>query len=266
MDRAALMADVRTQLLRRAQSVLDKTTPHPLARWLALAALLALYALRVWRLDGWFIVTYGLAIFMLNLFIGFISPQVDPDSDAGGGAVLPIAGGRGSGGGGGGGGGLDASESKGFARKVPEFTFWFSATRATFIAFAMTFFVSAPSRCAALRRALRRPEATWPARRRDLARARTLSPSPHARRLVCSLAGALQPARFLADSRGLFRRVARRDAAQATGAHGQAPIHAVLVGQANLQGRQGARRRDGRRRRRGGGGEGREQLRACTRP
>jgi len=145
MDRAALMADVRAQLLRRAQSVLDKTTPHPLARWLALAALLALYALRVWRLDGWFIVTYGLAIFMLNLFIGFISPQVDPDSDAGGGAVLPIAGGRG-----GGGGGLDASESKGFARKVPEFTFWFSATRATFIAFAMTFFVSKaePLRCA----------------------------------------------------------------------------------------------------------------------
>ena len=182
MDRAALMADVRTQLLRRAQSVLDKTTPHPLARWLALAALRARYALRGWRLDGWFIVTYGLAIFMLNLFIGFISPQVDPDSDAGGGAVLPIAGGRGSGGGGGGGGGLDASESKGFARKVPEFTFWFSATRATFIAFAMTFFVSAPSRCAALWRALRRPratwparlrpQATWPARRRDLSLAR----------------------------------------------------------------------------------------------
>ena len=148
MDRAALMADVRTQLLRRAQSWLDKTTPHPLARWLALGALLALYGLRVWRLDGWFIVTYGLAIFMLNLFIGFISPQVDPDSDGGiggiggggggGGSVLPISGG---GGGRGGGGGLDdLSESKGFARKVPEFKFWFSASRATFIAFGMTFF------------------------------------------------------------------------------------------------------------------------------
>ena len=140
MERDALLADVRAQLLRRFQRLLDKTTPHPLARWLALAALQALYAVRVYRLDGWFIVSYGLAIYMLSLFVGFISPQVDPDSDAGGGAVLPIAGG--GGGGGRGGGGLDASESKGFARKVPEFTFWFSATRATFIAFAMTCFVS----------------------------------------------------------------------------------------------------------------------------
>jgi hypothetical protein len=140
MDGPALMADVRTQLMRRAQSWLDKTAPHPLARWLALGALVALYALRVWRLDGWFIVTYGLAIFVLNLFIGFISPQVDPDSDGGGGgggggSLLPM-----SGGGGARGGDLDASESKGFARKVPEFAFWFSATRATFVAFGMTFF------------------------------------------------------------------------------------------------------------------------------
>jgi len=143
MDQQQLMADVRTQLLRRAQSWLDKTTPHPLARWLALGALLALYALRVWRLDGWFIVTYGLAIYMLNLFIGFISPQADPDADGGGGggsggggSVLPISGGGGAGGARG--GLADASESKGFARKVPEFKFWFAATRATFTAFAMT--------------------------------------------------------------------------------------------------------------------------------
>jgi hypothetical protein len=146
MDQQKLLADVRTQLLRRAQSWLDKTTPHPLARWLALGALLALYALRVWRLDGWFIVTYGLAIYVLNLFIGFISPQADPDADGGGGgggggaSVLPISGGGGGGGGAGGarGGLLDASESKGFARKVPEFKFWFAAVRATLTAFCMT--------------------------------------------------------------------------------------------------------------------------------
>ena len=83
MDRAALMADVRTQLLRRAQSMLDKTTPHPLARWLALAALLTLYALRVWALGGFYIVNYGLGIYLLNLFIGFITPQARPLAAAG---------------------------------------------------------------------------------------------------------------------------------------------------------------------------------------
>ena len=135
MERDALLADVRAQLLRRFQRLLDKTTPHPLARWLALAALQALYAVRVYRLDGWFIVSYGLAIYMLSLFVGFISPQVDPESADGGGAVLPTSGG---GGGGGGGGGADLSESKGFTRKLPEFKFWFSAVRATLIAFGMT--------------------------------------------------------------------------------------------------------------------------------
>ena len=34
------------------------------------------YMLRVWMLQGWYIVTYGLGIHILNLFIGFITPQV----------------------------------------------------------------------------------------------------------------------------------------------------------------------------------------------
>ena len=41
-----------------------------------LGVLLVLFALRVWALQGWYIVTYGLGIFLLNLFIGFITPQV----------------------------------------------------------------------------------------------------------------------------------------------------------------------------------------------
>ena len=38
--------------------------------------LLVAYILRVYVLNGWFIVTYGLGIYLLNLFIGFISPVV----------------------------------------------------------------------------------------------------------------------------------------------------------------------------------------------
>jgi len=110
--------------LRRFRALLDKATPYPAARWLALAALVAGYALRVYLLNGWYIVTYGVAIFVLNLFIGFISPQADQDAD---GPVLPTKGGS-------------DGEYKPFSRKVPEFTFWFSATRAVFVGYVLTLF------------------------------------------------------------------------------------------------------------------------------
>ena len=56
--------------------MLDKTAPHRLARWVALAILVSLYVLRVYLLSGFFIVTYGLGIYLLNLFIGLITPPV----------------------------------------------------------------------------------------------------------------------------------------------------------------------------------------------
>lgn len=35
-----------------------------------------LFLLRIYVTQGWFIVTYGLGIFLLNNLIGFLSPQV----------------------------------------------------------------------------------------------------------------------------------------------------------------------------------------------
>jgi hypothetical protein len=61
---------------RKVQYVLDKSSPHVLFRWLGFAVLLSLYLLRVFLLNGWFIVTYGLGIYLLNNLIGFLSPQV----------------------------------------------------------------------------------------------------------------------------------------------------------------------------------------------
>jgi len=60
----------------RFRYYLDKTTIYPVERWAAAAALLVLYGWRAWYLRGWYIVNYGLCIFYLNLFIGFLSPQV----------------------------------------------------------------------------------------------------------------------------------------------------------------------------------------------
>ena len=42
---------------RRQQQLLDKTVPHALLRWCATLAFALLYALRVWALGGFFIVT-----------------------------------------------------------------------------------------------------------------------------------------------------------------------------------------------------------------
>lgn len=34
-----------------------------------------------WLLQGWYIVTYALAIYLLNQFIGFLSPKFDPEME-----------------------------------------------------------------------------------------------------------------------------------------------------------------------------------------
>ncbi len=52
--------------------------PYKVPRWGFAVVLLVVYALRVMVLRGWYIVTYALAIYLLNLFIAFISPKFDP--------------------------------------------------------------------------------------------------------------------------------------------------------------------------------------------
>lgn len=97
----------------RYQTYLDKTTRHIKYRWGATAALLLLYIIRVWLLEGFYVVTYGLAIYTLNLLIGFLSPLKDPD-EAEDGTELPIN-------------AITPSDTewKPFMRKVPEFKFWY---------------------------------------------------------------------------------------------------------------------------------------------
>mmetsp|Transcript_4202 Transcript_4202/g.6631 ORF Transcript_4202/g.6631 Transcript_4202/m.6631 type:complete len:191 (-) Transcript_4202:155-727(-) len=100
----------------------DSTAPHVAPRWAGTAVLFLIYCLRIYLVNGWYIVTYGLGIYILNLGIGFLSPVTDPSAD---GTVLPTN---------------EADEFKPFVRKLPEFKFWHSATRGIVIAFFMTFF------------------------------------------------------------------------------------------------------------------------------
>lgn len=112
----------RGELLQKFQHYLDKSTPHPVARWLGSVVVAAIYSVRVYFLQGFYIVTYGLGIYLLNLLIGFLSPQVDPETE---GPTLPSKG---------------SDEFKPFIRRLPEFKFWYALTKAFCVAFVMTFF------------------------------------------------------------------------------------------------------------------------------
>ena len=64
--------------LQRYQKLLDDVVPYKLPRWIFVFFLLVVYAVRVTLLQGWYIVTYALAIYILNIFIAFISPKFEP--------------------------------------------------------------------------------------------------------------------------------------------------------------------------------------------
>jgi len=107
----------------QVQGVLDASVPHTLFRWLLLLVVAILYAVRVYYVQGFYIVTYGLGIFMLSLLIGFLTP-LDAD-DGEGGPLLPTN---------------DGDEFKPFVRRLPEFKFWLSCLKALLISLFMTLF------------------------------------------------------------------------------------------------------------------------------
>uniref|UniRef100_A0AAY5EYZ5 Protein RER1 n=1 Tax=Electrophorus electricus TaxID=8005 RepID=A0AAY5EYZ5_ELEEL len=81
-----------TRLGQIYQSWLDKSTPFSAVRWAVTLILTAIYMIRVYILQGWYIVTYALGIYHLNLFIAFLSPKVDPSllDDPGQSLVAPF--------------------------------------------------------------------------------------------------------------------------------------------------------------------------------
>jgi len=119
------LAKWRNDFSRMFQYYLDRSTPHPVQRWLGTLAAAVIYVLRVYSIQGFYIVSYGLGIYILNLLIGFLSPKIDPEMEALDGASLPTKG---------------SDEFRPFIRRLPEFKFWYAITKAFCVAFVMTFF------------------------------------------------------------------------------------------------------------------------------
>lgn len=105
---------------RLIQYWLDKSTIHIVPRWTVFLLLLFLFSLRIYAVQGYFIVAYGLGIFLLNNFIAFLSPLEDPSD----GPTLPTR----------------QEEYRPFARRLPEFKFWLACARGTLTCIVMTFF------------------------------------------------------------------------------------------------------------------------------
>ena len=110
---------------RAIQYWLDKSTIHIIPRWLCFAFLLALFFLRIYLVQGYFIVAYGLGIFLLNNFIAFLSPLEELNNNDG--PTLPST-------------HAEGKEFRPFARRLPEFKFWLACARGTSVCIAMTFF------------------------------------------------------------------------------------------------------------------------------
>ncbi|TFK51082.1 retrieval of early ER protein Rer1 [Heliocybe sulcata] len=121
------------RLQRQYQQTLDRITPFVMYRWLGTAGVLALFILRIVLSQGWYIDAH--AIYLLNLLLAFLQPKFDPslqddlmadeieEGGEDGRSSLPSS---------------RDDEFRPFVRRLPEWQFWLSATRATLIALFCT--------------------------------------------------------------------------------------------------------------------------------
>ncbi|RMZ80163.1 hypothetical protein DV737_g3116, partial [Chaetothyriales sp. CBS 132003] len=121
-----------SRLLRQYQAFLDTSTPYTTYRWSGTLAVFLLFVLRILLAQGWYIVAYCLGIYLLNLFLAFLSPKFDPSltqdeglEDGDQGSSLPTK---------------ADEEFRPFIRRLPEFKFWYSATRAIVLGLAASLF------------------------------------------------------------------------------------------------------------------------------
>lgn len=149
---AQLIVDSGNKWSRAYRTLLDRSTPLTVQRWLFTGVVLLIFLAVVLIRQGWYIICYALAIYLLNLFLAFLQPKFDPSmqqdlaaEDVEEGAPgLPGANTGSSQKGGLSGlmSGFSAEENdeefRPFIRRLPEFKFWLSATKASLLALFAT--------------------------------------------------------------------------------------------------------------------------------
>jgi len=128
-DQPSVVSRLFRSLGQRYQLLLDATTPYSSARWITTILFGLMYMMRIIYVQGYYVVTYALGIYHLNLLIAFLTPQIDPElnfeNESEDGPSLPSR---------------TNEEFRPFIRRLPEFKFWHSATKGILIAFVCTFF------------------------------------------------------------------------------------------------------------------------------
>jgi hypothetical protein len=103
---------------RAARYHLDKSVLYIKTRWIIAAISLVVYALRVYSIQGFFIITYALGIYILNVCVGVMTPQANVDA----GEQMETT-----------------EEFRPFQRRVSEFQAWAMITRAAVLSLFATF-------------------------------------------------------------------------------------------------------------------------------
>lgn len=118
----------KINMIRSAyQKYLDQSTPHVSQRWTAFGGLLFIFIIRILFAQGWYIICYGLGIYLLNLFLAFLQPKFDPsleqeqDKDSLESGEVETT-----------------EEFRPFIRRLPEFKFWHRATVSTLLSLLLT--------------------------------------------------------------------------------------------------------------------------------
>lgn len=125
MEQSSLLSWARLRLWQLLQTWRDRLTVYYRGRWISTLLILAAYVFRIAAIGGYHIVSYALAIYLLNLFLGFLTPKfADLDVEEEDRPVLPVN---------------DKDEFKPFVRKLPEYRFWESFTLGCVLGFACTF-------------------------------------------------------------------------------------------------------------------------------
>jgi hypothetical protein len=108
------------------QKYLDQSVPFTVKRWIGFGVLFTIFFLRILTSQGWYVICYGLGIYLLNLLLAFLTPKFDPsleqemkNEDIEEGIQDQEA----------------EDEFRPFIRRLPEFKFWYNATRATAVSF-----------------------------------------------------------------------------------------------------------------------------------
>uniref|UniRef100_A0AC35UA48 Protein RER1 n=1 Tax=Rhabditophanes sp. KR3021 TaxID=114890 RepID=A0AC35UA48_9BILA len=128
-DKPSFVGQFFSSLGRKYQYYLDRLTPYTGIRWGIATVTLILFCLRIFSLQGYYLICYALFIYYLNMFLAFLTPKIDPamdlDSDEDDGPTLPSS---------------NNEEFRPFLRRLPEFKFWVSFMKSTLMGLMCTFF------------------------------------------------------------------------------------------------------------------------------